>query len=245
MYLHFGVDQEYGAINYCSGEYDTAVYRTTIVGIPVYFRLCYCAHVVLAYSIREKERRERLRHFAQYYLGLADLPQRFSIPLRPFQGCGRLIVLHYLFYLGLVYTACAVPIFFGLLGRPLDDMGIFGRAVAGGFGFLLLPGLAFYLWCRSPSSRQRGIRSVVAQRLGVFSDPAGWESAAAERVAIDFGVLTFTSPTLKAGIDRQLLRSNYVDAMLLARLALAHDDGTLAERAEAVTDECLVALNLE
>ncbi len=84
--------ESYGASNCHGGEYDTALYFTVCLGVPVYFSFRSCVHVIELAKVGPGERLERLRGFAKPYLGIADLtPHRFGILHLPLRPLGSLI----------------------------------------------------------------------------------------------------------------------------------------------------------
>jgi hypothetical protein len=59
--------ESYGARNGHPGEYDTVLYFTVWLGVPVYFSFRRCVHVIELAKVGPGERLECLRGFAKTY----------------------------------------------------------------------------------------------------------------------------------------------------------------------------------
>jgi hypothetical protein len=102
-----------------------------------------------------------------------------------------------------------------------------------------------YLCLRRPSRRQARIRSIVATRLGPFSDPADWAEQLVARVTPAFGINVPSAEALLQKAEELVKQGHYEDALVVARMALSlvrsPFDGPLAERVEDIIEDCLRA----
>lgn len=241
IHVHWG-NHVGGARNYRAGEYDTCEYFLLIIGIPIYVSFQGCFHVINRPALRP----ERLREFAQTFLGLPDLPKRTVLPLRPMR------ILKWMWFyaniLGLLgalnIPGVAVLIVY-LIPKPFPNGNPIVLYVCGAIGVVFLVALFPYLFLRRPSRRQARIRRVVASRLGPFSDPADWAEQLVAHVTPAFSINVPSAEALLRKAEELVKEGHYEDALVVARMTLAllasPFDGPLAERAEDITEECLRA----
>jgi hypothetical protein len=248
-YVGWGTDS-YGAGNAGQGEYDTAFWFTVTLGLPVWSSFRGCYHVIRTDKVL-RDRLDGIRSFGRDYLGWADaqvrhLPPEVHIPLRPaaalkWQGRldGLLWLLGAVGGLGLLATLAISQQPNPFRRENLLFLVPFWAALVA-----FVPALAIYLVLRRPSARQARIRAAVADRLGPYSDVAGWMPKWASRVAENLGVSDPEDAlALVEEAERRLEEGEAEEALLLARVALAQLGGAgadgLARRAEEVTDDCL------
>jgi hypothetical protein len=175
------------------------------------------------------------------------LPARLKLPLRPSAALRFMVFAQFLILFGtplaLIATGVGLACFFDKAKFQSDPGLVLVCALT---ALTYIAGVITYLLHHRPSRRQAGIRAVVADRLGPFSDPAGWESGLARSVAT---YLQWNSEPIAWVEDAQqrLEKEEYSDALLLARLSLTlldrKRDATTIAQAEALTDRCLARLD--
>ncbi len=245
FYAGWGTDT-YGARNVTRGEYDSCLYFTVTLGLPVYASFRGCVHVIEVGKIPPAQR-DRLRSFLIAHFGWSEakaryLPASVSLPLRALRSLkwmGRLNSL--LWVLGIV-AALGLLATLAISQQPVEPFRKENVLFLSPFwtaGAIFLPLLVLYLVLRRPSPRQVGIRDVVANQLGCFSDPADWPPEVAVPVAATYGA----EGALLDAAEKHLSRGDAAVALVLARLALALPEGRadagLVRDAEALADECL------
>lgn len=237
VHVHWG-NHTGGARNCRTGEYDTCEYFTLIIGIPLYFSFQGCFHVIE----RPNEQRERLCEFARTFLDIAQLPKRTVLPLRPVSTLKWMWFYFYFLWLLGIAALSGVGLLLLLVLFPMPFPNGGNNIVAIVFWLIdiaFVAALLPYLFLRRPSRRQARIRSIVASRLGPFSDPADWAEQLVARVAPAFGIDVPTSEALLRKAEELVKVGHYEDALLVARMALSLLDCPLAKRAEDITEECL------
>jgi hypothetical protein len=248
FYAGWGTDT-YGARNITRGEYDTCLYYTVTLGVPVYISFRGCVHVIEVGKIPPAQR-DRLRSFLIAHFGWSEakaryLPASVSLPLRPLRSLkwmGRLNSL--LWVLGIV-AALGLLATLAISQQPVEPFRKENVLFLSPFwvaGAIFLPLLVAYLVLREPSPRQAGIREVVADQLGAFSDPADWPQQVAVPVAAAYGAEETPEAALDAA-EQHFSHGNAAVGMILARLALALPEGRadagMVRDADALADECL------
>jgi hypothetical protein len=237
-----------GSRNTWRGEYDSCLYLIVFFGVPVWISARGCVHAIDLSAINEGERRDKIRSFVMHYPSLIaeakDPEDPIYIPLR------RIRLLQFMGYLVWFVWCSGI---FGL-AAVFDTVAILctGRALTPGEpGFLMTAWTAFILFvitlilyqklCR-PSLREAGIRSVVARRLGPYSDPAEWERPR----LVQFANLAKTSASpvaVLSAAEHQVANGHFEEGLLLARIAIGLTDtpeeDRLREDAERVADDCL------
>jgi hypothetical protein len=130
--------ESYGARNCHRGEYDTVLYFTVWLGVPVYFSFRRCVHVIKLAKVGPGARLERLRDFAKTYLGIADLTPHLSgtlhLPLRPLGSLKRLVIYDQALWLLSSSPVLAIVAIYHILRQPgpLTLASIAFRVVYGG-----------------------------------------------------------------------------------------------------------------
>jgi hypothetical protein len=130
--------ESYGARNGHPGEYDTVLYFTVWLGVPVYFSFRRCVHVIELAKVGPGERLECLRGFAKTYLGIADLTPHLSgtlhLPLRPLGSLKRLVIYDQALWLLSSSPVLAIVAIYHILRQPgpLTLASIAFRVVSGG-----------------------------------------------------------------------------------------------------------------
>jgi hypothetical protein len=247
FYAGWGTDT-YGARNLTRGEYDSCLYFTVTLGVPVYISFRGCVHVIEVGKIPPAQR-DRLRSFLIAHFGWSQdkaryLPATVLLPLRPLRSLkwmGRLNSL--LWVLGIV-AALGLLATLAISQQPAEPFrkeNVLFLSPFWAASVIFLPLLLVYLALRKPSSRQAGIGEVVADKLGAFSDPADWPHQVAVPVAATFGAEDTPEAVLNAA-ERHLSRGDAAVGLVLARLALAlqgRADAGMVRDAEALADECL------
>jgi hypothetical protein len=237
--------EPYGSRNCLHGEYDSCLYFTVWLGLPVYLSFRGCVHVIEAYRVQPPERLDRLRHFARTYLGLAALPAAVHLPLKPLPRLRRLVIYDLGLWLLAIFPVLAAIATLGTARHP-DELtpgllAFLAGSWAGAVAFVAC--LAAYLATRRPSARQARVREVVGGRLGPYSDPADWSAGLLGRLAPALDIRAEDTEDAVRQAERCLRAGRYADALVAARVAvgLVDDPGEadLAGRAEEVTDECL------
>jgi len=247
--------EPYGSRNYYCGECDTSLYFTVMVGIPVYFSFRGCIHLIeVSSGEKRKERFSRICQFMRDYFALSetdpkDAPGIMCFPLKPSRILKWMVLYYWLLWITAVAAFCAVADTAAILqtGRALSPgEDSFLIVVWIGFAFFV-PGVVTYQIVRRPTRRQAMIRAAIAERLGPFSDPADWQVDLLTKVAAAYGSASPPADTVLQMADDHATSGKYVDALVLARLALGlldWQDGNTRERAEAVTDEYLKQLEV-
>jgi hypothetical protein len=251
FYAGWGTDT-YGARNVTRGEYDSCLYFTVTLGVPVYISFRGCVHVIEVGKIPPAQR-DRLRSFLIAHFGWSEekaryLPSTVSLPLRPLRSLKWMGRLNSLVWVLGVVAALGLLATLAISQQPVEPFRRENLLFLSPFwaaGVIFLPLLVVYLVLRKPSSRQAGIREVVADQLGAFSDPADWPPAVAVSVAATYGA----EGALLDAAERQLSRGDAAVGLVLARLALALPEGRadagMVRDAEALADECLHRLESE
>jgi hypothetical protein len=221
-------------------------YSVLVIGIPVYFAFQGCFHIIQPSKLQSAEQRERVRDFVQIFLGLPDLTEEILLPLQPVPALKRRWFIEYFLWISGLVILPGIAI---ILGTVLDKPAAKDHAIVLAVSFCSIVILFFlavliqYLYRRKPSSRQAGIREVVAARLGPFSDPADWTLELVGRVAPAFGIVVPTAEELLGTAERLVKQGHHEDALVVAQMALAlsrsTDDRPLVERAEDITEDCL------
>jgi hypothetical protein len=252
--MHVGWSTDtHGSRNCHDGEYDSSMYFLLVAGIPVYWSFRGCVHVINLQKISSRERLDRVRKFANRYLVAPWMAGELRFPLRPLGRLKRLIWYDMGLMASGISAFIAVVAIWAISLRPFNrwtqgDIIMVGLLCALGAPFI--PGGIAYWITRKPSQRQKRIRSVVANRLGPFSDPADWTPQVIALVAQDLGIKSAKAETLLQEGEQRMKRKQYEDALLTARMGLAITESSPEpgfpteeqERAERITDEVLLHL---
>ena len=255
----------YGARNVHQGEYDTSECRTFVFGVPLLLLFRGFYHVLHVDQIKDTERLECIRRFGQKYLGWVDLPRNeqgeivwdelalaeiaraepHGIPLKRSLSLMGMAIFHWGLFWGSASAIFAgvITYAFCTMQRPMDSSDRLMLVIAWGIVAFVIAGLFVYRWLRKPSARQQRIRTIVAQRLGPFSDPADWLSRIGEQVLPEFNLHTNDPQDVAEEANKQLQEANYGDALVLARLGLSlartnNPDRCLLHELQTITDGC-------
>jgi hypothetical protein len=243
----------HGARNLFQGEYDSALYFMLVVGVPVFWSCRACIHVIDVNKIRSKERLQRLRDFAAKHLGSRWPGGEIQFSLRRNASLRRLIWYEWGLVFCVIMAFAAALAVWGISGRRFNRWtrhDLMFAVPLSVLGFLSVPaGIAYFL-ARKPSHRQKRIRSVVAERLGPFSDPADWTPELIASVALDMGISPPEPARLLQAAEQRMKSKSYGEAVALARMGLSIADIPGADdiwteekpRAESLTDEALLHL---
>jgi hypothetical protein len=247
------ITDAHGGLNYRDREYDAAFYLLVIVGVPVWLAFRGCFHVVPVGRLPRGERLDRLRRFAQEHVGWSAIqaalpPGLLLIPLRTTRALRWAARLYWLLAVSAMGSALFVMIgsIMCWMPRPVNAEDVRWLVGIGAFAAPFPFALAAYLYLRRPSTRQAALRGVVAGCLGPLTDPAGWAPELVGRVARSFAADAPDAGSLLRAAERLRGEKNFAHALVVARLALGmatpEDRDAVAERAEALTDECLFDL---
>jgi hypothetical protein len=246
--------QLFGAKNCHDGEYDTYLCYWVVLGVPVYLSFRQCVHVIEHQALKRHERAEQIVRFAREHLNQGDIRgyvpvSGIVIPLKP-SWSSKVRVLHLgTLWAGFTLAVCAVVASFALMqaARAIkaDDVNML-IVLWAGFAYFAV-GLPIYLLTRKPTKRQAGIRAVVANVLGPYSDVADWDAPLIRRVATSFGLADPQAERLLEAAERSFAANDYETALLCSRMALGLMDPSekrqWADRAEAITDDALEKLS--
>jgi hypothetical protein len=240
-----------GARNVGKGERDCAYYLTLYYGLPLFSSFQGCFHEIRLAGLKDGPRQDRILRFLQAFLGWSDEevatpPSAVRFPIRPRSSIRRMAAYGCLLWvlgvpalLSLVMTGVTLA-----MGDTIPSH-LFPFLVLGWVASaLLVLGVWAYDRAQKPDARQARIRSLVAERLGPFSDPADWQVDLALRVADALGQGD-TPEAVLATAGREAKAGRLAEAVLLCRLALGLTDAKdpdLANQAEQLTDECLSRL---
>ncbi|MBI1917849.1 MAG: hypothetical protein HYS12_24405 [Planctomycetes bacterium] len=237
-----------GARNVYKGEWDCADYLTIYIGLPIFSSFQGCFHQIQLAGLREGPRRDRILRFLQHFLEWSDEevttpPFTARFPIKPRSSVRRMATYNRLLWV------LAVPALLSLIVTGVTlGMGdaisprLFPFLVVGWVASaLLVLGVGAYDRTQKPDTRQARIRSLVAERLGPFSDPADWQADLALRVADGLNQGD-TPEAVLAAAGHEAVAGRFAEALLLCRLALGladENDPEVEHQAEQLTDDCL------
>jgi hypothetical protein len=245
-------DLHFGTRNVYDGECDIGRNLLIWVGVPVAFIFRGALHRIALGQVRDPKHRARLRQFFRDYLGgPAEQAVKFQdpmdIPLKRRPALGWMAGLQLLVWLAGVATligviATAVIIGHGRPGKQ-GHLLLWGAAVAP----LVFAGLlTVYLRLRQPSRRQDGIRAAILRQVGTYADLADWKIDSLGPLFPALGVVSLEPTDVLAEADALRSAGKMDEALVRARIAIAfahpREEGFLVERAELLTDECLLRL---
>jgi hypothetical protein len=245
--LHFGTRNAY------DGECDIGRNLLIWVGVPVAFVYRGAMHRIALGKVKEAKHRARLRQFLRDYLGdpseqAVKFQDPLDIPLKRRPALGWMAGLQLLVWLAGVATLLGVIATVVLLshGGRLGMQGhlLLAGAAAAPVAFAGL--LALYLRLHRPSRRQAGIRAAVLRQVGTYADLADWKVESLGPLFPVLGVVSLEPTDVLAEAEALRGAGKLDDALVRARITLAfahpREESFLIERAELLTDECLLRL---
>jgi hypothetical protein len=250
VHVGWGTDH-HGARNCSHGEYDTALYFTVTLGVPVYTSFRGCVHVIEPRSVRPAARLDVIRSFLKTYLGwseaqVAQLPSPLYLSLKPSRALKRMAWLESFLWIAGILGGTGLFVTAAIAQQPVNPFRLENLLFLLPFwvvGAAFVPAFCCYWTLRKPSPRQARIRGVVAGWFGPSSDLADWPPALVGRIAPALGVAAERPDELLAIAEQRATLGEVVEALLIARMALALLDvkrePVLGARAEEVTDNCL------